>query len=675
MADVPKPAAGRHAELVGEIREHDRRYYVDDAPEITDREYDRLFAELVDLERQYPDLVAADSPTQRVGGQPLAGFERMAHPSRMYSLDNTYVEDDARDFIRRVTEALGGETAPRFVVEPKLDGASIELIYRDGSLAVALTRGDGVEGEVVTSNVRTIRSVPLRIAAAGEVIVRGEVFINQPDLDRVNAVRIERDEPAFANPRNAAAGSLRLLDPAVTAERPLRVFVYELTAAEQIPATHAECLQWIVGNGLPTHGLERICQGADQVIEALHEIDGLRGELPFEIDGAVIKVDDLASRDLLGHTARFPRWAVAFKFEAEQARTRLLDIALQVGRTGALTPVAELEPVQLAGSTVARASLHNEDEIRAKDIRVGDVVIVEKAGEIIPQVVGVEPAADAERTEPFAMPESCPVCGAEALRQDGEAKRRCTNQLSCPGQLKAALRHFASRSAMDIEHLGPSVIDQLVERELVGDPADLFDLTREQVADLTRMADKSAANLVAAIEESRGQVLHRLITGLGIPLVGEVAARQLAARYQLLSGFANADPEVERTELAAIHGIGDKLADSIARALADERFQAVLGKLLERGIDPRAADDAGSGGPLEGQSFCVTGTLNRPRGKVHESIRRAGGEVHKAVRKGTTFLVAGDKVGQTKIDKARRLGTQVIGEAELERLLGGGDDG
>jgi len=671
----PAEVAARHAALVLEIREHDRRYYVLDEPVISDREYDRLFAELKQIESRFPVLVTPGSPTQRIGATPADGFRKLRHPRRMYSLDNTYDEEEVRDFLRRVDEGVGGAGKAVYVVEPKLDGASIELIYRDGALALALTRGDGVEGEDVTSNVRTIRAVPLAIDVAGEVIVRGEIFIHQLDLEQVNTERESRGEPPFANPRNAAAGSLRLLDPVVTAARPLRIHLYELVAADEQPDSHAECLAWLAARGLPTHGLQRSCAGVEQVLAALTGLERLRAELPFEIDGAVIKVDSRAQREALGFTARFPRWAVAYKFEAERAQTELLGITVQVGRTGALTPVAELAPVRLAGTTVSRASLHNEDEIRAKDVRVGDTVVVEKAGEIIPQVVDVVRADEARRGPPFRMPHRCPVCGAPAVREEGEARRRCSNRLACPGQLKAAIRHFAGRSAMDIEHLGPSLIDQLVEQRLVADPADLFTLDSERVAALERMADKSADNLIRAIDESRGRALSRLITGLGIPLVGEVAAAQLAKRYGSFSGLAGADPETERVELAAIHGVGEKMADSVARALEDTRFMGVVLKLLELGIDPIAAGEGTTGGVLAGRSFCVTGSLSRPRNQIHELIRAAGGEVHKAVKHGTTYLVAGDKVGKTKLDKARQLGTEVISEGDLERLLDGGGDG
>ncbi len=664
-------AAARHAWLVREIREHDRRYYIDSAPAISDQEYDRLFAELRSLEDRHRELCTPDSPTMRVGGAPAAGFARVRHPRRMYSLDNTYDRGDVDEFFGRVREGLDHDQDPVFVVEPKLDGASMELIFRGGVLDLALTRGDGAWGEDVTGNVRTIRSLPLRIPVGGEVIVRGEVFIHRADLDAVNRERNAAGEPTFANPRNAAAGSLRLLDPKTTSARPLRIHLYELVSAPEAPSTHFACLAWIAAQGLPTHGLEVACRSRDEVFAALDHFDGLRGSLPFDIDGAVVKLDDLASREQLGATSRFPRWAVAYKFAAEQAVTRLVDIAVQVGRTGALTPVAVLEPVQLAGTTVSRASLHNEDEIHERDIRVGDLVVVEKAGEIIPQVVGALPASGA-RGAPFSMPGACPVCGAPTVRGEGEARWRCTNRLACPGQRKAALRHFGQRAAMDVENLGPAIIDQLVDSGLVGDPADLYSLTAEQIGTLDRMADKSAANLLEALRKSRTSALGRLLTGLGIPLVGEVVARQLAARYESLSVFAAADPEIERTELAAIHGIGPGIADAVAEALADARFMAVVRKFLSAGIDPVAEPSGAPGGPLAGSSVCVTGTLSRPRARIHEAIRTAGGEVHTAVRQGTTYLVAGEKVGRAKLDKARTLGTRVISEAELERLTGGG---
>ncbi len=669
MSDTKDKTALRYAELVDAIRRHDRLYYVEDAPEISDREYDRLFEEIKKIEAANPDLIRPDSPTKRVGAEPKAGFVRARHQKRMYSLDNTYDEAELEAFLDRIQSGLG-EVDVTYVVEPKLDGASMELTYRDGFLVLAATRGDGVEGEDVTDGVRTIRSVPLGIPETGQVVVRGEVFINREALEEVNTEREATGEPPFANPRNAAAGSLRLLDPRVTAQRPLRLFLYELVEAPEMPAAHSASLDWIGNQGLPVHGLEKRCASKAEVIRAARSFQTIRHQLPYDLDGAVIKVDDLQLRDRLGYTSRFPKWAVAFKFEAEQAETRLLAITVQVGRTGALTPVAELAPVELAGTTVARASLHNEDEIRAKDIREGDQVLVEKAGEIIPQVVRSIPADDSARGEPFSMPQTCPSCGAPSTRETGEARWRCTNRLSCPGQLIASLQHFARRAAMDIEHLGPSLITQLLDAKLVADPSDLYSLSEEKIVGLERMAEKSATNLLQAIDASRTRSLDRLLGGLGIPLVGEVAARELAKRYGTLSEFHARDADEEREQLAAIHGIGPKIAQSVAECLGDERFMAVIKKMLGAGIDAVASDGDAPRGPLAGLSFCVTGKLSKSRSHIHDRIREAGGEVHTAVKKGTAYLVTGQGVGKTKIQKAQALGTVVIDEDKLGELMG-----
>lgn len=666
----------RYNVLISLIEAHDERYYVHDAPIISDREYDRLFDELKAIEREHPEMARADSPSRRVGGAVRAGFTRVPHVQRMYSLDNTYNPAELEEFFDRVVAGLGHPDVA-WVVEPKLDGASIEMVYRDGVLVLAATRGDGTHGEDVTPNIQTIRSVPLRIPIRGEVVVRGEVFIERAALTRVNEERELGGEPPFANPRNAAAGSLRLLDPALSAKRPLRLYLWELVRSPDMPGTHSQCLRRMAEAGLPTHGLETRCETRGEVMEAVRQLERMRATLPYDIDGAVIKIDDMAGRETLGFTARFPRFAVAFKFEAEQAETTLLGITVQVGRTGILTPVAELEPVPLSGSIVSRASLHNEDEIREKDIRVGDRVIVEKAGEIIPQVVGIIPAPEDRRSPPFSMPRACPVCGADARRVEGEARWRCTNRLTCPGQLKAAIHHFAGRSALDIEHLGPSLIEQLVEKGYVKDPADVYRLQKEQIAALERMAQKSAQNLLDAVERSRSRPLDRWLNGLGMPLVGEVSARELAKRYGTLEGFASRDPGTEREALAAIHGIGEKIADSVASALGDSRFMAVVHKLLDLGINPAAEGQASSGGPLAGLSFCVTGTLSRPRPEIHGQIKAAGGEVHKSVGKKTRYLVAGEKVGKTKIAKAEASGATVIDEKMLSAMIAGrgGDHG
>jgi DNA ligase (NAD+) len=655
----------RYIELVSQIAEHDKRYYIDNLPTISDREYDRLFDELKNIEKQCPSLIVPESPTQRVGAKLEAGFTKASHKHKMYSLENTYNQDEVNAFLQKSGAGV-------YVVEPKLDGASIELVYEDGLLTQAITRGDGLVGDDVTANIKTIKSIPLRIPVQGTVIVRGEVFINRSDLTAINKERVLRCEPEFANPRNAASGALRLHDPAEVAKRPLRVFVYEVlefgTSTSYKPISHMGCLAWMLKQGLPTHKMEVLCTSDYDIFEAIEKFDKCRKELPFDIDGAVIKVDDLYRRQSMGFATRFPRWAVAYKFETEQAVTRLNDIVVQVGRTGVLTPVALLEPVQLAGTTVARATLHNEDEIKARDIRIGDLVVVEKAAEIIPQVVKVATPDTEVRGMPFEMPRICPSCGSETERVEGEAKWKCTNRLSCPGQIKTALAHFASRAAMDIDHMGPAIIDQLVDSGLVHDFADLYTLTIDQVMSLERMAKRSAEILVFSIRESRMRPLHRLINGLGIPLVGEIAAQQLAYRYESLRNMARIEPESERVKLSKLQGIGPKMADSIANSLQNPAFRRVIDKLLA--IDINCLMEARkTDGILQGRSFCITGSLKEPRAAMQERIKQAGGVVHTSVTKSTDYLIIGEKVGKNKTDKAAALGVKVVTEEEFEALL------
>ncbi|MDJ0764623.1 MAG: NAD-dependent DNA ligase LigA [Myxococcota bacterium] len=674
MDDTIETLKARYAELIAEIRRHDYLYYVEDAPEISDRAYDRLFQELKQIEAHHPALKRSDSPTERIGAPPKDGFVRVRRAQRMYSLDNTYNEDEINEFMARIRTNTSGKD-PAYVVEPKLDGASIELTYQQGQLVLAATRGDGAVGEDVTAGIRTIRSLPLGIDEVDDIIVRGEVFINRADLQAVNQERAADGAALFANPRNAASGSLRLLDPSATARRPLRIFLYELVQAPSLPLTHWACLKRLRDLGLPTHRLERRCETPGEVMTAIRSFSAMRQDLPYDVDGVVIKVDALDVRHQLGHTARFPRWAVAYKFESERAQTLVLGITVQVGRTGTLTPVAELKPVELAGTTVSRASLHNEDEIKSRDIRVGDTVFVEKAGDIIPQVVGVIAAETENRGDPFSMPRVCPVCGAPTSRREGQARWQCTNQLACPGQLKASITHFARRAAMDIEHLGPAIVNQLVDKGLVKDPADLFTLTVDAVAGLDRMAEKSATNLIDAIQASRSRTLDRVLNGLGIPLVGEVAAKKLAKRYGSLAEFATQEPDVECDELADIEGIGPKIACSVRDTLADTRFMAVVHKLLDLNIatvtsyDPREMQQTG---PLAGASFCVTGKLSQPRQAFHDAIRAAGGDVHTTVKKGTHYLVVGDAVGKAKIERAKKMGTKIIDERELADLINEG---
>lgn len=665
--------AERHTHLCAQIAKHDYSYYVLDAPTISDRAYDALFHELKALEAAHPELVTPFSPTQRVSDQPREGAVKVPHDQPMYSLDNTYDESALREFDRRVRDGLKRDTTVRYVVEPKLDGASLEVIFEGGSLTHGITRGDGRVGEDVTDNVRAIRGIPLRVDELRRMTLRGEVVIYRRDLEEVNEARLAEGAEPFANPRNAAAGSLRLLDARLSAQRPLRVFFYELV--EHLFPTHNAALNALRGLGLPTHGLQDVCGDLDGVFASIKRFNRLRETLPYETDGMVVKVDELAQRELLGSTARFPRWAIAYKFAAEQASTRVKSITYDVGRTGAITPVAKLEPVSLSGTTVARASLHNIDYVADKDVRIGDTVIIEKAGEIIPQVVNVDSSQRPPSTTPWKPPKACPVCGQPATRAAEAAALRCTNS-TCPGRVKAGLYYFTRRSAMNIDRLGKALIEQLVDRGLVQDPGDIFGLAdkREQLLAFERLANKSVDNVLNAIDEAREhRTLSQLLTGLGIPLVGAVAARLIAETFQNLENLLATDPEEIQTRLDDLHGIGPKIAESVARFFEDPLHRNVCKKLLAHGVTARqpVREPPAKGGPLSGQSLCVTGVLSQPRNSIHERIRAAGGQVHDRVRKGTTYLVVGDKVGKAKLATAAKHGTEVIDEARLEQLLDG----
>ncbi len=659
----------RHTELLREIRAHDYRYYVLDDPLIGDREYDALYRELVELEQADPALATPESPTQRVGDAPRSTAKTVEHVAPMMSLDNTYDEDDLRDFDRRVREGLPAQAVVRYCVEPKLDGGSVEILYRDGKLAGGSTRGDGLHGEDILENLRTIRSLPLHIAWPSALTLRGEVVIYRRDLAAINAEREDEGEAPFANPRNAAAGSLRMLDSREVSRRRLRAIVYQAVEGPSLGSGHAASLAKLASLGLPTHRRERVCESLEEVFGALRDIEKARGDYPFEVDGAVVKVDDFRQQDVLGSTAKFPRWAIAFKFGAERAYTRLLRIDVQVGRTGALTPVANVEPVQLAGTTVSRASLHNEDNIARLDVRVGDWVGIEKAGEIIPQVVDVDRSKRTGGERAFSMPRACPACGTAVEKNEGEVALRCPN-VACPAKVREALHHYARRFAMDVDHLGPSLIDQLVERGLVRDVADLYSLDADTLASLDRMGKKSAQNVVSAIAASKERTLDRLLTGLGIDLVGAVAAKQLARVAESLPAMLAWSADDARRLVGDIDGFGPKMVDSFVAFLFDEQRRRQLERLAEIGVSraqPRAA--VANEGPLTGASFCVTGVLSRRREDVQAAIRAAGGVVHDSVKKDTTFLVTGEKVGKSKLDAAKKHGARVVSEPTLERML------
>jgi DNA ligase (NAD+) len=669
---VSKPPSVRHAELVQEIRAHDHRYYVLDDPLIEDRAYDALYAELRALEAAHPELESEESPTRRVGGAPRTDLRTVEHAAPMLSLDNTYSAAELAEFARRVRDRVGVGSEARFTVEPKLDGASVELVYRGGRLVGGSTRGDGVHGEEILANLRTIRSLPLTIDFAGPLTLRAEVVIYRRDLVAINEERAAAGEPPFANPRNAASGSLRMLDPRVVARRRLRAVVWAVVEGAELDATHAGALGQLQQLGLPTTYPElRVCGSLAEVEAAIAALAERRSTLPFDIDGCVIKVDRFADQRALGSTAKFPRWAIAYKYDAERAWTRVRDIVVQVGRTGTLTPVAELEPVALAGTTVSRASLHNADVISALDVRVGDRVAIEKAGEIIPQVVDVALAEREGDPPSFAMPTQCPVCSTAVERRAGQVAVRCPNP-DCPAVVKASILHYTRRFAMDVDHLGEVLVAELVDRGLLHDVAGLYDLDVSTLAALTRMGPKSAENVIQAIAASRERPLDRLLTGLGIELIGPVAARQLAEVAGSLSGLLALTPEAIEQRVGAIAGFGPKMVESVQEFLADPRRRALLERLEQRGVSRAVPVVAPTTeGSLAGLSFCVTGVLSRKREDVHAAILAAGGQVHDAVKKGTRYLVAGDKVGQSKLDAARKRGTEVIGEAELERLLAG----
>jgi DNA ligase (NAD+) len=677
-----KAAATRAAELRRLIAEHDHNYYVLDAPTISDAEYDRLFRELVDLESTYAELVTADSPTQRVGGAPLVEFAPVRHAVPMLSIrtETDTTSSAAAKFDARVRRDLGlGAEAPplEYVAELKFDGLAISLRYENGGLAVAATRGDGEVGEDVTRNVRTIRAIPQRLALRkppAVLEVRGEVYMSRQDFAKLNERQTAAGLKLFINPRNTAAGAVRQLDPAMTAKRPLRFFAYGIGVTEgfTMPATHAELLDLLERAGLPVNRDRRVAHGADELIGFYEDVAKRRDSLPFDIDGVVYKVNSLALQHALGFVTREPRWAVAHKFPAEEMATQVLGIEVQVGRTGALTPVARLSPVFVGGVTVTNATLHNEDEIRRKDVRIGDTVIVRRAGDVIPEVVRVVTDKRPRDAKTFALPTKCPECGSAVERLPDEAIARCTGGLVCPAQRKQALLHFASRRALDIEGLGDKLVNQLVDAGIVRTPADLYKLGVAKLAALERMADKSAANVVAAIERSRSTALARFIYALGIRHVGETTARDLARHFGNLDALLDAD----ETALLEVPDVGPVLAQSIARFFGEPHNREVIEQL--RGAGVHWNDEAPrrkAAGTLAGKTFVLTGTLpTMTRDDAKARIEAAGGKVSGSVSTKTDYVVAGAEAG-SKLDKARELDVPVLDEHGLVKLLFSGAKG
>jgi DNA ligase (NAD+) len=669
MRQIDPKIIERVEELRRQIREHDYRYYVLAEPIISDFEYDMLMRELIELERQYPELVTPDSPTQRVGGAPTKEFPTVTHPVPMLSLNNAFTIEEIRDFDRRVAELLEGEKY-RYVAELKFDGVAVRLKYENGILVLGATRGDGVQGDDITNNIKTIRSIPLRLINPDEkflnIEVRGEVYMNKVDFEKLNEERERLGEKIFANPRNATAGTLKLQDPKLVAQRPLRFFAYYLMAEGVELESHYENLQILKRLGFPVCEHVKLCESIDEVIEFWRYWEERRDELPYEIDGIVVKVDSIRQQEILGAIAKSPRWAIAFKFTPRQAQTKLIGITLQVGRVGTITPVAELQPVPLGGVIITRATLHNEDYIKEKDIRVGDTVVVERSGEVIPKIVGVVLEKRPPDAVPFVFPKNCPVCGGPIERPAGEANYYCENP-ECPAQVRARIEHFASRGAMDIEGLGEAIVDKLVTLGFLKNYADIYDLHKHK-AKLVRIegfGEKSVQNLLNSIENSKKQPFHRVLYALGIRYVGSETAKLLADAFGSIDKLMNASVE----QISSVYGIGPRIAESVYKFFHDERNLELIKRLKEAGLNFEVKPEEKAKKKLAGKTFVFTGTLkNFTREEAKEKVEELGGKVSNSVSRKTDYVVVGENPG-SKYDKARQLGVKIITEEEFLELI------
>ena len=657
-------AKKRIQKLRADVVFHEKKYYVENDPQISDYEFDMLAKELMSLERQFPELITPESPTQRVGEQPLEGFVSVRHSTPMLSLDNCYTMEELREFEERIQKIIPSEKIT-YMAELKIDGLGISVIYRDGKFAQAITRGDGIRGDEVTANVKTIRSFPLAIPQSEEVEVRGEIYLPFPSFRKINRRREKEGLPLFANPRNAAAGSIRLLDPREVASRMLDVFLYTLFIGGEEKESQWQNLQTMKKLGFKTNLHSLRCSSLDDVINFYEEWNKRRDTLDYEVDGIVIKVDSIEQQRLLGSTAKFPRWAISFKFPARQATTQIKDIVVQVGRTGALTPVAVLEPVKLSGTTISRSTLHNADEILRKDIRVGDFVLIERSGDVIPKVVKVIKEKRTGRETPFIFPKECPVCHTAAFRPEDEAISRCINP-SCPAKLKESLLHYSSRRAMNIETLGVALVNQLLEKRLVQTIPDLYTLKYEELVDLERMGPKSSLNLLDEIERSKERDLPRLIFALGIRFVGERTAQALASYFRDLDSLI----EAKGDELIQIEDVGPKVAESILFFIAQPENKRLIDKLREAGVNfSLQTETTSEKGSLSGQTFVLTGTLTKfSREEARKEIEKRGGTVTSSVSRKTDYVIAGDNPG-SKLEKAQKLGVHILDEADFLEII------
>lgn len=660
MSDIEK----RIEELTKELNYHTHKYYIEDAPEITDFEFDKMLVELEQLEEKYPEFKKSNSPTARVGGEAVSSFEQVHHDVPMLSQQKAFSKEEILDFDRRVRAVVPNVS---YVVEQKIDGLSVSLEYADGEFVRGSTRGDGITGEDVTENLKTIRTVPLSLKDKIPYLeVRGEVFLSRDNFQKINDIMEATGQQLFANPRNAAAGSLRQLDPKIASQRNLDIFVFNIQQIRGVDIlTHTQGLEFLKEQGFKTILDKSTYDTIDKAYERIMEIGEERGKLYFDIDGAVIKINNLAARDILGDTSKFPRWSIAYKYPAEKKTTVIQDIKVQVGRTGAITPLAILDTVHIAGTNVSRATLHNLDFIREKDIRIGDTVVIQKAGDIIPEVVEVIKEKRTGHEKEFEMPQNCLECGAPIVREEGEAVYRCTG-VNCPAQRFRNIIHFVSRTAMDVDGLGPSVIEQMLNRNLIETAADLYYVQAEDIEDMDKMGKKSASNLVNALEKSKSNPLYRLINAFGIRLIGEKAAKVLAAKYKTLDNLIKAD----RNELTALEDIGEKMADSIIRFFAQEQTKQFIKRLEDAGVN--CVDNSENNivdKRFEGMTFVLTGTLaNFKRSDAGKIIENYGGKTSSSVSKKTTYVLAGAEAG-SKLDKAQSLGITVISEAEFEEMI------